>query len=106
MKILLTKFSKVVKCPTLVEVFSYIFFYPTTIVGPAFEFADFRKFINLQDEYTNLPFYVCLENYFYEFLKAFGCVVLYIMLKGPFDYLYCATAEFGEKSIIYKVNIF
>ena len=48
------KKQRIVEFPSLLEYAAYIFFYPTTIIGPFIEFKDFINFIDLTDCYTNL----------------------------------------------------
>ena len=42
------KKQRIVEMPSLIEYASYIFFYPTTIVGPFIEFKDFINLIELK----------------------------------------------------------
>ena len=39
-----------------------------------------------------------------EFVKSLFCIGLYMLMKSPFDNRYCVTKEFGERSMLYKVN--
>lgn len=48
------KKSRIEKMPSLLEYASYIYFYPTTIVGPFIEYKDYINFIDLTDCYTKL----------------------------------------------------
>ena len=92
------------ECPTLLEVFSYIFYFPSAVVGPSFEFSDYRKFIYTLDEYKNFPLDLAVKSSMKEFAKGIICMGLYFAMKGPFDYLYLITEEYGNSSLIYKVN--
>jgi hypothetical protein len=47
---------------------------------------------------------MAIKEGFFEFLKSILCVISYLFLKTPFDNKYCATKEFGKKSMLYKVN--
>ena len=48
------KKERIVKMPSLLEFVSYIYFYPTTIVGVFIEYKDYMNFIELIKEYANL----------------------------------------------------
>ena len=48
------KKQRIEKMPSLIEYASYIYFYPTTIIGPFVEYKDFINFIELKDCYSNL----------------------------------------------------
>ena len=39
---------------------SYTFHFSSCIIGPSIEFVYFRKFINKEEEYKNIPFNACL----------------------------------------------
>ena len=65
---------KIKNCPSLLEVFSYVYFYPTSIIGPFLEFKDFINWINFEGCYKNLSknkkliFFKGLEYFIYSFL--------------------------------------
>lgn len=41
------KFRQIKKLPSLFEYFSYIFFGPSAVCGPSFDYKEFNDFINL-----------------------------------------------------------
>ncbi|KAL4465514.1 hypothetical protein ABPG72_001617 [Tetrahymena utriculariae] len=43
------------KIPNLLEYLGYIYFYPSAIIGPAFNFNIYSDFIQLRDHYANIP---------------------------------------------------
>ena len=45
---------RIEEMPSLIEYASYIFFYPTTIIGPYIEFKDYMNWIEYKDCYRNL----------------------------------------------------
>ncbi len=53
----LTKFNKryAIEDFTLLEYFSYIYFYPTCIMGPFIEFADYIDYIRERNDYAKIP---------------------------------------------------
>ena len=56
---------RVVEKPSLLEVLSFIYFYPTSIIGPSIEYKDFINFINEIDCYSRLN-----ENFCYIFMNG------------------------------------
>ena len=89
--------------PTLLEVFSYIFFYPSCIVGPSFEFSDFRKFINQEAEYKDLDKEIAVKSAMEEFLKAFICIIIFQVGKSFYDLKYLISDEFSNHNYFFKV---
>lgn len=47
---------KIPVIPSFFEYFSYIYFFGSSIMGPAFEFVDYIDYINKQNEFKNIPF--------------------------------------------------
>jgi lysophospholipid acyltransferase len=61
---------RIIEKPSLLEVLSFVYFYPTAIMGPSIEYKDFINFIKETDCYSNLdknlPY--ILKNGLYYFL--------------------------------------
>jgi len=47
---------------------------------------------------------LAIKHALVEIAKSFACVVGFILMKSPFDNKFCISKEFGEKSLLYKVN--
>ena len=47
--------NKVEKLPNVLELLSYVYFPGACIVGPFFEFADFKMYIEKTGRYANIP---------------------------------------------------
>jgi lysophospholipid acyltransferase len=92
--------------PTLLETFSYIYFFPSAILGPSFEFSEFRDFIYLKGNYGNIPKDSCIVSGLYELGKALVNIISTVVLSAPLDFNYCASEDFGTKNIFYKVILF
>ena len=45
---------RIVEKPSLLEVLSFLYFYPNAIIGPSIEYKDFINFINEADCYSRL----------------------------------------------------
>ena len=83
---------------------SYIYFYPTAIVGPSFDFIDFHNFIYLNNCYSNMNF---LSNFLYGFLNIFiGLFIIgiYGLFNKNFLSEFMSTEIFNQK--IYYINYF
>ena len=74
------KLYRIVKMPTLFEYASYIYFYPTSVVGPFIEFNDFINFINEKDCYENL-----FSKIKYIFKEGFKKLFLGLFFIGFFS---------------------
>lgn len=81
----LTKFTLKysVKEFTLLEYFGYIYFYPTCIMGPFFEFSDFRNFINREGDYINIPILRAIKEGLLKLLGGLFFAIIYLIIK-PF----------------------
>jgi MBOAT, membrane-bound O-acyltransferase family len=49
------KERKVVELPSVLELLSYVFFCSGCIVGPFFEFSDYKMYIEEKGRYSNIP---------------------------------------------------
>ncbi len=96
---------RVVEKPTLLEVLSFIYFYPTSIVGPSIEFKDFINFINEADCYSNLTknlgylIKYSLLYFFGSFVAIAYCTI--VTSKVPLASTY--EEEFGKHNFLYKL---
>ena len=82
---------------------SYIYFYPTAIVGPSFDFIDFHNFIYLNNCYSNMNF---LSNFLYGFLNIFiGLFIMgiYGLFNKNFLSEFMSTEIFNQKNLLYKL---
>jgi lysophospholipid acyltransferase len=73
----------VIKQFSFLEYFSYIYFFPSCLMGPFFEFSDFIEFIELKGDYEEIPdtFYISFQRLL---LGTFFSVV-YLTLKNVGD---------------------
>jgi lysophospholipid acyltransferase len=97
------KEKKIVEQPSLLEVFSYSYYYSTAVVGPYSEFADFRRFINLEKEFSNIPMFKAMYFSLYE--AAYGLISCYLYLgyKGTYYCAFVVTQEFANFNFFYKL---
>ena len=92
------KEKRIEKMPSLLEYFSYIYFYPTTIIGPFIEYTDFINFIDKKDCYANLP--KRLGFIFTEGIKKLCTAIFFIVIFSIYGDVYpmtvVGTAEFRK----------
>ncbi len=88
--------------PTLLETFSYMFYYSSSLMGPSFEFQDFRQFINLEGPFRDIPMKSAIIAGLTELLKSFLNILSVVFLLSKYNYLYCLSKEFDERSYLFK----
>lgn len=88
--------------PSLLEIFSFVFFYPTALIGPSFEFSDFIKFIRLEKEYKQIRWASCNKEAFIQFIIGIICVTILITCDKSLNTAYCGTVEYENKPMLYK----
>ena len=73
---------RIEKLPGLLPYYSYIFFYASSLVGPAFDFSEYDDFINLRGDFKNLPssFVPAIKS----FIAAIVSMVFLIILNPIF----------------------
>jgi len=97
------KKNKIKELPSFIEFLSYIYFYPTAILGPSFDFMDFHNFIYLNDCYSNMDF---LSNFLYGFFNIFiglFFIGIYGLFNGKFPSEFMSTEKFNKKNLLYKL---
>jgi lysophospholipid acyltransferase len=97
--------KKIVERPSLLETFGFVFYFPSSLCGPSFEFIDFKKFVELTGEYENIPQKQAFKKAGKEFLQALACMAFTFKCLPIFDLLYCASDDYGNRSMAYKVII-
>ena len=75
---------KIVEKPSVLEFCSYIYFYPTTIIGPFIEYKDFINFIEEKECYSNLKskFSIIFKKGITTFSLSWVFMAVYVVL-GP-----------------------
>ena len=94
---------KIVEKPSLLETFSYVYFYPTSVVGPSIEFKDFINFINLKGCYANLPKNLIVKQFIQYFLLSLVTMAAYAVVGPKIPVSLVGMPEFNNNSFIYKV---
>ena len=94
---------RIVEKPTLVEVLSFIYFYPTSIIGPSIEYKDFINFINEADCYSHLNenlFYIISNGIIY-FLASFLSMAYYAVISNKLPLEAVSEKDFGKHNLFY-----
>jgi len=73
---------RVENLPSLFEYYSYLFFYATSLVGPAFDYREYSDFINLREDFQDIPssFFPGLFN----MICGFACMAVLIKFGHQF----------------------
>mmetsp|Transcript_19866 Transcript_19866/g.14304 ORF Transcript_19866/g.14304 Transcript_19866/m.14304 type:complete len:170 (+) Transcript_19866:394-903(+) len=88
--------------PSLVDYFGYMYFCGGPLMGPFFEYKDYKDFIQLQGKYSNIPANKTLLPALAKLFQGIIFIVLIMNLEPIFGFDYMLTKEFIEKPIWYK----
>ncbi len=88
--------------PTLLEIFAFIFYFPSALIGPSFEFSDFIKYIKFEKEYKNINWRACYKSAFSQFLQGLVCAAVLILCEKSLNTVYCGTEEFENRPMLFK----
>ena len=94
---------RVYERPSLLEVLSFIYFYPTAIIGPSIEFKDFINFMTETDCYSKLGeniFYILTQGTLY-FIGSFICMAFYAILAVKLPVAKVVEEDFGQHNLLY-----
>ena len=94
---------RVYEKPSLLEVLSFIYFYPTAIIGPSIEFKDFINFMTETDCYSKLGeniFYILTQGTLY-FIGSFFCMAFYAILAVKLPVAKVVEEDFGQHNLLY-----
>ena len=94
---------RIIEKPNLLEVLSFVYFYPTSIIGPSIEYKDFITFICETDCYSRLNeniFYI-LSNGFLYFFGSFACMGFYAVLANKLPVSRVVEEDFGKHNVLY-----
>lgn len=92
------KKHRIEEMPSILEYFSYIYFYPTCIVGPYIEYKDFINFIELKECYANLTNNLGFIFYhgFEKFFLAIFFTIFFATCGDKYPMYAVGKAEFRE----------
>jgi lysophospholipid acyltransferase len=91
-------YRKLQNLPSIFEFFSYVFFFPCSLIGPIFEYKDFDMLMRKEGKFANAP-----SGYF----LGLKMVIVGILCILSFDYLYAniVSAEFTISDEFVSHNI-
>ena len=94
---------RIIEKPTLLEVLSFIYFYPTAVIGPSIEYKDFINFIKEVDNYSNLNenFLFILKKGFMYFFGSFIFMAYYAIVSNKIPVDAFSQEEFGRHNLLY-----
>ena len=94
---------KIVEKPSLLETFSFVYFYPTSVVGPSIEYKDFIDFIYLRGSYSHLPIAFLLKNGIQYFGLSLVIMGLYAFIGPKIPISIIGEASFNQYNLFYKI---
>ena len=94
---------RIINQPTLLEVLSFVYFYPTAIIGPSLEYKDFINFICEIDCYRRLNenFLYILRTGLFYFIGSFACMGFYAVISQKLPVSKVVEEDFGKHNIFY-----
>ncbi|MCQ2816816.1 MAG: hypothetical protein MJ252_06080 [archaeon] len=94
---------KIVELPSLLEVMSFVYFYPTSIIGPGFEFKDFKDWIELKGHYKTMTPKIAIYEGIKRLIFFIFLTVLYSYVSNAFPLPALYSDSFGKRNIFYKI---
>lgn len=88
------------RLPSLLEYYSFICFYPAFLIGPAFEYADYLRFVERKGIYKSVPCPV--KESLVRLLQAVVMMIPLLFVEGKYSHLYVLSDEFFAQSFLYK----
>ena len=91
--------------PSFLEVISFVYFYPTSIIGPSIEFKDFINFIKEEDCYANLKENknLIIKTSIKYLLFSFITMFIYAFIGPYIPIRIMGEPEFGNYNMLYKI---
>ena len=84
---------------SLIDYFGYVVFFPTALMGPFIEFNDFKNFIELKEDFENIP--LTIIPALIRFVFAFLFIVIHLRIKTFTSVNHFLNSEGIEKWIGY-----
>ena len=94
------KERRIEKLPNILSYMSYIYFFSGALIGPSFDFIEYRDFIHKRKIYSNIPSSVFQS--LKSFLKSCVFMVVLVLFASKFPLEYCGTDDFGNQSLLYR----
>ncbi|MCQ2816817.1 MAG: hypothetical protein MJ252_06085 [archaeon] len=99
------KVMRIKELPSFTEVLSFVYFYPTCIIGPHIEFKDYIDYTYLRGRYGRLNLKIVFKEGFKYLLLMIFCMVIYGSLGAKYKLSYLGTEEIGrEYNLIQRIG--
>jgi hypothetical protein len=92
------------KLPSLFEYYSFLCFYPAFLIGPAFEYADYSRFIASEGVYKSTPCPV--KESLVRLGQALLMMVPLLLVGDRFSHYWVLTDDFYQQPFLIKVAFF
>lgn len=89
--------------PSFFETLSFVYFYPTCIIGPSFDFKDFIDFIHFKNCYSRIPFGLTMMYGCGYLVLTIICMAIYAAFGKTYSLEYVGSTELGEYSLLYRL---
>jgi lysophospholipid acyltransferase len=96
------KDKKVIDLPNVLELLSYVYFPCACIVGPFFEYADYKMYIERTGRYAKIP--SSWKQALVHFLRAKLCLAIHIAIATYCYPAFCGTEEYAAQGFFWKVR--
>lgn len=96
--------KKLLERPHLLEIFSYNFFFPASLIGPSIEFHDFRQFMKFEGDYKSLDYSKCNHQLLYDIPKSIILIGITCLFGGPLNIEFTVTEAFEKKNLLCKIG--
>lgn len=98
------EYRKIEKLPSVMEYYSYIYFYPTALMGPFFDFNDYKNLINRQGPYHAVPYGKARLFGLQSLLFGLISIGIEFGVKRVANVEYTLDKEFLEQSLLYRLG--
>jgi len=86
----------------ILEYFSYVYFFPASVIGPFYEFNDFKKFIYLEGRYGDITIAKCFQECIKKLKYCLFFSVIFVIFKQHSNPRVFFDDKFEETSFFYK----
>ncbi|KAI9331421.1 MBOAT, membrane-bound O-acyltransferase family-domain-containing protein [Zopfochytrium polystomum] len=87
--------------PSLTEFLGYSLFFANFLVGPAFEFSEYRRWARNEEPYSKAP------SSFIPFLRTFTVSIvttgIFLKFGGPWSHEHCVQESFLKYSLLFRL---
>ena len=94
------KDRRIQRLPNILSYFSYIYFFAGALIGPSYDFTEYRDFIHMRKIYASIP--STLAQSTKTFLKSWIFMVLIVLCSKHFPLDLCGMNEFGDYSLFFQ----